>query len=62
MHSSAKLNMENFFSVYLEKFNNPKILDFGSRSLSDHIGAKDVLNKMNINYEYTGLDIEKGNN
>ena len=62
MHSSAKLNMENFFSVYLEKFNNPKILDFGSQSLSDHIGAKDVLNKMNINYEYTGLDIEKGNN
>ena len=62
MHSSAQLNMENFFSVYLKKFNNPNILDFGSQSLSDHIGAKNVLNKMNINYEYTGLDIEKGNN
>ena len=62
MHSSAQLNLEKFFSVYLEKFNNPKILDFGSQSISDHIGAKVVLNKMNVNYEYTGLDIEKGNN
>ena len=62
MHSSAQLNLEKFFSIYLEKFHNPKILDFGSQSISDHIGAKVVLNKMNINYEYTGLDIEKGNN
>ena len=62
MHSSALLNLENFFSIYLKNFDNPKILDFGSQSLSDHIGAKFVLNKMNINYEYTGLDIEKGNN
>ena len=61
MHSSALLNLENFFSIYLKSFNNPKILDFGSQSLSDHVGAKVLLNKMNIKYEYTGVDIEKGN-
>lgn len=53
MHSSALLNLENFFSIYLKNFNNPKILDFGSQSLSDHVGAKVLLNKMNIKYEYT---------
>ena len=62
MHSSALLNLENFFSNYLKNFDNPKILDFGSQSLSDHVGAKVLLNKMNISYEYTGVDIEKGNN
>ena len=62
MHSSALLNLENFFSTYLKNFNNPKILDFGSQSLSDHVGAKVLLDKMNIKYEYTGVDIEKGNN
>ena len=62
MHSSAILNLEKFFSIYLKNFDNPKILDFGSQSLSDHIGAKVLLDKMNINYEYTGVDIEKGNN
>ncbi len=54
--------MKSFFSIYLKNFDNPKILDFGSQSLSDHIGSKVLLNKMDINYEYTGVDIEKGNN
>jgi SAM-dependent methyltransferase len=62
MHSSALINLENFFSVYLKNFENPKILDFGSRSLSDQLGAKVLLKKMNIKHEYTGVDIEKGNN
>ncbi len=62
MHSSALLNLKNFFSIYLKNFDNPKILDFGSQSLSDHVGAKVLLNKMNIKYEYTGVDIEKGSN
>ena len=62
MHSSAILNLEKFFSIYLKNFDNPKILDFGSQSLSDHIGSRVLLDKMNIDYEYTGVDIEKGNN
>ena len=62
MHSSALLNLENFFSVYLKNFDNPKILDFGSQALSDQVSAKVLLNKMNTKYEYTGVDIEKGNN
>ena len=62
MHSSAILNLEKFFSIYLKNFDNPKILDFGSQSLSDHIGSRILLDKMNIDYEYTGVDIEKGNN
>ena len=62
MHSSAILNLKNFFFTYLKYFKNPKILDFGSQSLSDQIGSKVLLNEMEIDYEYTGADIEKGNN
>ena len=62
MHSSALVNLENFFSTYLKNFDNPKILDFGSQSLSDQPSAKLILDKLNIKYEYTGVDIEKGNN
>ena len=57
MHSSALLNLDKFFSIYLKNFDNPKILDFGSQSLSDHIGSKVLLDKMNIK----GYSIQKGN-
>lgn len=62
MHSSALVNLNNFFFTYLNKYNNPKILDFGSQSVSNHIDAKNLLNKMNIKYDYTGVDIVEGKN
>ena len=43
MHSSALINLDQFFSTYFKKFENPKILDFGSQSLADHKSAKTIL-------------------
>mgnify|MGYP001371389399 FL=1 len=62
MHSSALVNLKNFFNIYLKNFDNPKILDFGSQSLSNHVSAKILLKKMSVKHEYTGVDIEAGNN
>ena len=60
MHSSALLNLEKFFDIYLKKFENPTIIDFGGRAINDHKSAKDILKKYNIKYKYICVDIENG--
>ena len=35
MHSSALLNLERFFKIYFEKYDNPTILDYGGAALDN---------------------------
>ncbi len=62
MHSSALVNLKNFFSTYLKYYKNPKILDFGSQSKGKQEHAKTILKELKIDFQYTGVDIEKGDN
>lgn len=62
MHSSALINLDQFFSTYFKKFENPKILDFGSQSLADHKSAKTILETKFSKFSYVGADIAKGQN
>ena len=57
MHSSSIRNLERFFKVYFERFDNPKILDLGGTKHSK-INASDILKKLNHKFEYTTVDIE----
>ena len=57
MHSSSIRNLERFFKVYFEKFDNPKILDLGGTKHSK-INASDILKKLRHKFEYTTVDIE----
>ena len=43
MHSSSVLNLERFFKIYLKKFNNPTILDYGGASHDNKTTALTVL-------------------
>ena len=64
MHSSALINLDRFFKIYLKNFNNPKIIDFGgAASLPNKKTALDILKEYeNVNYNYTSIDVAKGNN
>ena len=57
MHSSSIRNLERFFKVYLNKFDNPKVLDLGGAKKSK-INGLDILKKLNYKFEYTTVDIE----
>tara|TARA_Y100000389_G_C17303140_1_gene434004 strand:- start:28 stop:777 length:750 start_codon:yes stop_codon:yes gene_type:complete len=57
MHSSSVLNLERFFKIYLKKFNNPTILDYGGASHDNKTTALTVLEKHYTNYKYLSLDI-----
>lgn len=57
MHSSSIRNLERFFKVYLNKFDNPKILDLGGTKHSK-INGLDILKKINHKFRYTTVDIE----
>ena len=57
MHSSSIRNLERFFKVYLNKFDNPKILDLGGTKHSK-INGLDILKKINHKFTYTTVDIE----
>ncbi len=45
MHSSSVKNLERFFNVYLNKFENPKILDLGGAKLGNQVSGSDILKK-----------------
>ena len=61
MHSSSVLNLERFFKIYLKKFNNPTILDYGGASHDNKTTALTVLEKHYSNYKYLSLDINISN-
>ena len=52
MHSSSIRNLERFFKVYLNKFDNPKVLDLGGAKKSKMNGL-DILKKLNYKFLYT---------
>ena len=52
MHSSSVLNLERFFKIYLKKFDNPTILDYGGASHDNKTTALTVLEKHYTNYKY----------
>jgi len=67
MHSSAKRNLERFFSVYYKNNNYSNsvlnVLDFGSRNLNENWSTcKSILKELNLNFNYTGADIVSGHN
>ena len=64
MHSSALINLDRFFKIYLKNFNNPKIIDFGgAASLPNKKTTLDILKKYeNVNYNYTSIDVTEGSN
>jgi len=67
MHSSAKRNLERFFSVYYKNNNCSNsalnVLDFGSLNLNENWATcKTILKDLNLNFNYTGTDIVSGLN
>jgi len=67
MHSSAKRNLERFFSVYYKNNNYSNsalnVLDFGSLNLNENWATcKTILKDLNLNFNYTGTDIVSGLN
>ena len=58
MHSSSIRNLERFFKVYLNKFDNPKILDLGGVKLGKQLTGLDVAKKFNRKFEYITCDID----
>lgn len=63
MHSAAFINLQRFFNIYLNKFSNPEIIDFGGASIAKKKTALDVLQKYeNIDFKYKSVDINKGSN
>ena len=63
MHSSAFINLQRFFEIYLKKFSNPQIIDFGGASIANKKSALDLLKKYeNVNFDYKSVDITEGNN
>ena len=57
MHNSAREGFLKFRENYLNKFNNPKIIDLGSLDINGSL--KDLIN---FKSEYIGVDIEGGKN
>jgi len=62
MHSSAILNLERFFKIYLKKFNNPTILDYGGASQGKQTTALNILKRYYTNYKYLSLDVAPNKN
>ena len=62
MHSSAILNLERFFKIYLKKFNNPTILDYGGASHGKQTTALNILKRYYTNYKYLTLDVAPNKN
>tara|TARA_Y100000816_G_scaffold289194_1_gene275174 strand:+ start:1479 stop:2204 length:726 start_codon:yes stop_codon:yes gene_type:complete len=62
MHSSAIYNLEIFLKVYLKKFDNPTILDFGGASVFGKSEVLNILNKSNFKFKYLSVDVEKNEN
>jgi len=58
MHSSSVKNLERFFNVYLNKFENPKILDLGGAKLGNQVSGLDILKKNFSSFEYLTCDIK----
>ena len=66
MHSSAKRNFERFIKTYRENFKKDQpleVLDIGSQSLNKNwVTIKSLLKDSNLQFNYTGADLEKGLN
>ena len=60
MHKNSYLKMEWFKNTYLNTNDNLKILDVGSLDESGENNYRNIFNE--INWSYTGLDIEFGPN
>lgn len=59
MHSSSIRNLYRFFNTYLEKINNPKILDLGGAKLEDQLSGRDILKNFKKNFNYLTVDIKE---
>ncbi len=62
MHSSSIRNLERFFKIYLEKMDNPKILDLGGVKLGNQLSGKDIIKKFKKSFSYYAVDIKPGPN
>lgn len=60
MHKNSHLKMEWFKNTYLNVNNSLKILDVGSLDGNGNYNYSDIFDEKN--WQYTGLDIQVGNN
>lgn len=60
MHKNSYSKMSWFKNTYLKKEDNIKILDVGSLDSKGNYNYSKIFNE--INWDYTGLDIQAGNN
>lgn len=58
MHSSSIRNLERFFKIYLDKFENPKILDLGGAKLGNQVSGLNIIKKFNRKFQYVTCDID----